>query len=420
MQITILAAGSRGDVQPYIALARGLNAAGHSVTLGAPANFAAFVQQHGINFAPLRADYYQLMDSKEGHDLKSGNPLRVMQQMKTVIFPLMRRLLDDSYMVSHGADLLIYHPKLFGTPHIAEKLNIPACIAMPVPVMTPTSEFPAPGVLTRSLGPTINRASYGAMNLALRPFNGMIAEWRRDVLRLPAQSSAVKGQTLRGEPIPILYGFSSHVLPRPHDWPEWAHVTGYWFLDSEHTWQPPAALLEFLADDPPPVYVGFGSMVAENAEQVTQTVIDAIRQSGQRAILASGWGGLRDIALPPSIYQLTEAPHDWLFPRMAAVVHHGGAGTVAAGLRAGKPTVVVSFLADQPFWGQVVQRLGVGPQPLAIKTLRADALAGAIRLAAEDRTMRDRAQAVGERIRAEDGVANAVAVVHGLLKTSVH
>jgi sterol 3beta-glucosyltransferase len=168
----------------------------------------------------------------------------------------------------------------------------------------------------------------------------------------------------------MLYAYSSQVLPVPADYPPHVHVTGYWFLDQINQWQPPSDLVGFLEAGTPPVYVGFGSMSGTKAQEHANIVLEALAQTGQRGLLASGWGGLKATDLPGNIFMLEQAPHEWLFPQVSAVVHHGGAGTTAAGLRAGKPTVIVPLIADQPFWGNVIYRLGVGPQPIPQKSLR--------------------------------------------------
>jgi sterol 3beta-glucosyltransferase len=209
--------------------------------------------------------------------------------------------------------------------------------------------------------------------------------------------------------VPLLYGFSPHVVPRPADWPPNHHVTGYWFLDPDDGWQPPADLAAFLAAGPPPVYIGFGSMANRDPAEAAQIMLDALAQSGQRGVIASGWGGLTPSDLPDRVHMLSSIPHSWLFPRMAAVVHHGGAGTTAAGLRAGVPSIIVPFFGDQPFWGRRVAELGVGPVPIPRRKLTASALADAITRAVTDPAMRARAAALGEQIRAEDGIAAAAA-----------
>lgn len=226
----------------------------------------------------------------------------------------------------------------------------------------------------------------------------------RDYFRLNAPST------------PIVYGYSRHVAPVPPDWGDWLYVTGYWFLDADDSWRPPADLVAFLDDGPPPVYVGFGSMVDQEAEAVTKIVLQALASSGRRAILLGGWSRLGQGKLPESILRVDWAPHSWLFPRMAAVVHHGGAGTTAAGLRAGVPDVIVPYFADQPFWAGRVRALGVGPEPIPRQKLTAERLAEAIESASMDEEMGRRARELGRKIQAEDGVATAVPLIERLLR----
>jgi sterol 3beta-glucosyltransferase len=200
-------------------------------------------------------------------------------------------------------------------------------------------------------------------------------------------------------------------VPRPADWPATVAVTGYWFLDEGADWQPPRALVDFLEAGPPPVFVGFGSMAGRDPDRLGRAVLAALARAGQRGVVVTGWGGLRVDDPPPGVFVAEAVPYDWLLPRVAAVVHHGGAGTIAAGLRAGKPTVVCPFVADQPFWGARVHALGAGPAPIPQRRLSAEALAGAIRVAVGDDGMRERAAALGAAIRGEDGVAAAVALL---------
>jgi sterol 3beta-glucosyltransferase len=211
--------------------------------------------------------------------------------------------------------------------------------------------------------------------------------------------------------MPVLYGYSQHVLPRPHDWAARYEVTGYWLLDAAGGWEPPAELVQFLEAGPPPVYIGFGSMGSKDPAAAGRLAIEALARSGQRGILAAGWGGMQATELPATVHLISSVPHSWLFPRMAAVVHHGGAGTTAAGLRAGVPSVLVPFMGDQPFWGRRVATLGVGPTPIPRKRLTAERLATAIGEAVSNAAMRQRASDLGQVLRAEDGIGRAVEII---------
>jgi len=210
---------------------------------------------------------------------------------------------------------------------------------------------------------------------------------------------------------PTLYGFSPSVLPAPSDWPLNHHVTGYWFLDESPRWQPPPALISFLESGPPPVYVGFGSMDTQDPARMTSLAVNALTISGQRGVLASGWGGLHTKSLPDTIFPFDEIPHSWLFPKMAALVHHGGMGTTAAGLRAGIPSVILPLGGDQPFWADRVQRLGVGIHSAGYFKITAERLAADITRVVSDSILRDNAIALGEKIRVEHGVEYAVKLI---------
>ncbi len=234
---------------------------------------------------------------------------------------------------------------------------------------------------------------------------------RRDLLGLPAAP-------LRGpfnadclQQTPVLYGYSPAVFPKPPDWDADTHVTGYWFLDPAEDWSPPAALIEFLQAGPLPVYVGFGSMSSRRPEQTADLVLQALAQARQRAIILAGWGGLQMAELPDSVLMVDSVPFSWLFPRVAAVIHHGGAGTTSAGLRAGVPSIVVPFFGDQPFWGRRVAELGVGPAPIPRRRLTAERLTGALQQAVTDQAMRQRAADLGATLQAEDGVGCAVEII---------
>jgi UDP:flavonoid glycosyltransferase YjiC (YdhE family) len=234
---------------------------------------------------------------------------------------------------------------------------------------------------------------------------------RRQVLQMAPAPFWGPFASLQRQEQPILYGYSPQVLPPPTDWDGFIHVTGYWFLEPPAGWEPPRDLVDFLQAGPPPVYIGFGSMVNSRPEETTALVVQALARAGQRGVLSAGWGGLQKGDLSETVFMVGSIPFSWLFPRMAAVVHHGGAGTTSIGLWAGVPAVVTPFMGDQPFWGQRVYALGVGPQPIPRRRLTVDRLAESIRIAVSDTAMRRRAAALGESIRAENGIARAVAII---------
>jgi sterol 3beta-glucosyltransferase len=209
-------------------------------------------------------------------------------------------------------------------------------------------------------------------------------------------------------------GFSQHVVPRPPDWNKYIHITGYWFPENKH-WQPPDDLSAFIEAGKPPVFIGFGSMPIKNPQQTTTTILDALKQSGQRGILHMGWGGLGNQSLPDHVFKIEYASYEWLFPRMAMVIHHGGSGTTAFGLRSGVPSCVVSFVFDQHYWGERIAGLGVGPKPIRYKELTAQRLLEAIRLGVGNPQIKRKAFELGQRIRAEKGIENALNVFEKML-----
>jgi sterol 3beta-glucosyltransferase len=417
LKITVFAAGSQGDIQPCVALSKGLGQAGYQVRLAAPENFAAFVQNHGVGFYPLRGDVQQIMANdtvRQFMETGGANPLKSIRVMRSLAAPVVMSMAQDAYAACAGADALICLGVFssFGYS-IAENLHIPMIHVEPAPLL-PTRAFAAPSwPIQRDLGGLHNYLSGLAMLqvvwLWYRPF---LSEFRK-YLGLSPYTAARFFRTLRSTP--MLSAYSPSIIPHPPDWPDSVHVSGYLFLDSQAGWQPPPELVAFLEAGDPPVYIGFGSMAGRNPQAMARIVAQALAESGQRGLLLTGWGGLQAELVPENVFVLESAPHSWLFPRMAAVVHHGGAGTTAEGLRAGIPAVVVPFAFDQPFWGARLHALGLGPGPIPLKKLTAGRLANAIRIAVTDKEMRDRAQSTGAAVRSQDGIGSAVKIIREYL-----
>ena len=415
MRITLLAVGSRGDVQPYIALGAGLRAAGHQVRLATHALFAPLVEPYGIELFPTGGDPRALLDGEVAHKMLDAgeNPLGFLRNFARLLEPWIRRLFDDSLRACAGADAVICSGvALLAGYDLADNAGSPACAALLQPT-SPTRAFASP-FFPDAPGWLPERGAYNL--LTHRAFTGLLIACFGPVIRRVRRESGLppirRHDQLAGQR-PLLYGFSPSVIASPPDWPPHIHVTGYWFLDHPADWQPPEALRAFLAAGPPPVYIGFGSMRNRRPEEMTALAVEALTLAGQRGILSTGWGGLQSEQLPETILSIESVPHDWLFPRMAAVVHHGGAGTTAAGLRAGVPSILVPFFADQPFWARHVHQLGVGPHPIPRAHLTAAPLAAAITTAVTDQDMRQRAAALGAQIQAENGVGEAVKVLEG-------
>jgi sterol 3beta-glucosyltransferase len=413
MRITIFAAGSRGDIEPCLVFGQGLKNAGVAVRLAAPANFAAPAHAHGLSFYSLGADVQQLMASDTGREFMqhgSANPLAAIRAMRLLLEPVALQMAEAALAACGDADALIalaVFAPIAAT--IATLRRIPLILIEPTPLL-PTGDFPAPGwPLQQDLGALHNRLSGVAMLQFIwqwyRPF---INSFRRHN-GLPDFTGADFYHTLTSNP--LLGAYSTAVIPRPADWPDGAHITGYWFPAPETTWRPPAGLEAFLSNGPPPVSIGFGSMAGRHPARLAAIAIEALARSGRRGVLLTGWGGMQALDVPDTIRVIDHAPYWWLFPRMAAVVHHGGAGTTSEGLRAGVPSIIVPFLVDQPFWGRRVAALGVGPPPIPHARLTAQNLARAITTAVNDDGMRHRAAALSETLRCEDGVVVAVGLV---------
>jgi sterol 3beta-glucosyltransferase len=414
MNIVIFALGSQGDVQPYIALGVGLQRAGHTVRVATHENYERAVVAHNLEFHAMHGDVQALVESEEMRRLlERGNFLEISRRTTVESQRASVQWAKDGLAACRDAELLVAGVGgLFLALALAEKLELPLLRAFVFP-FTPTTAFPG-ALFPKSLGKfggAVNRLSHEALRQIMwQGSRGGDALARQGVLGLKPAPFFGPYASKRLNQFPALYGFSPSVIAPPPDWAE-ARVTGYWFLDAASDWTPPPALEAFLNAGAPPVFVGFGSMGSRDPEKTAALVLESLMRTGQRAILQSGWGGLRAENLPDNVHITGSVPHTWLFPRVAAVVHHGGAGTTAAGLRAGVPSIIVPFFGDQPFWGERVSDLGVGPAPIARKQLTADNLARAIQTAVSDSRMREKAAALGAKIRLEDGIGNAARII---------
>jgi sterol 3beta-glucosyltransferase len=404
MRIVLVCNDTRGGVQPYVALARGLRAAGHDVRAVAPAALAPMFEGVGVPVQALSGDVQAAVRASGGAAERGAlaSLIYAARQLPAVMESWMRETLEGC----EGAALIAGGIGGMGTGvAVAEALGVPFVEAHLQPLGQPTDAYPAVLApwLPRALGSGVRRASHRVSEAVLwGSMAAPVARARRTVLGQRRAPRAHLGQ-------PVLYGFSPAVVQVPDEGPRRRHTTGYWTLPPADDWTPPADLAAFLAADGPPVVsVGFGSMVGADPALLAELVRGAARDAGVRVVLLAGWGGLETGRSDDAVFAIEAVPHEWLFARVAATVHHGGAGTTGAALRAGVPTVVVPFTMDQPFWGARVAELGVGPAPIPRRRLTRAGLAVALRVAVTDRAMRARAAALGERLRAEDGVGEAV------------
>jgi sterol 3beta-glucosyltransferase len=422
MRIVIATIGTRGDVQPYIALAQGLTRAGHMVVICTHTTFRDFVETHGIGFAPLAGDIRSLLASDAGRRLLAQhNPLAAIRQLQAIAAPLLCQVMADILAATAGADLILASTLGYLNAVTAAQVHdIPLVLAGLQP-FTPTTAFPSPLLAPpHRHWPGVglyNRLTHHASYRLLQLVSARLANRCRRTLtgRAPLRYADVFGDLIAMRR-PVIYGVSEHLLPRPADYGAQIALTGFWFLERDPAWQPPPALADFLAAGAPPVYIGFGSMSDRDPAQMAQIAIAALQRSGRRGILATGWEGLHADALPANILRIDAAPHDWLFPRVAAVVHHGGVGTTAAALRAGVPQIIVPFSADQPLWAELVHQRRVGARPIPRRRLTVTTLAAAITATLDDGALAVRAHQLAAAVQREDGVGKAVAIVRQIEK----
>ncbi len=423
-RIAIVAIGSWGDVGPLITLGAGLAGAGYEVVLVTHAAYADDAGRVGLDFAPLSGDPVAIPEDERGRQwLESGgNGLRFALHLVRIARPLQRAVLDEAYAACRSCAAVLHTPFASFATHVAERLKLPSIVVGQQPVTRTGAwrAFLVPDGLP--LGRASNRLSYRLMEQAMwQPYRSGFQRWRRDAGMPDAGPFGPAARLYTGR-VPVVYGFSSLVVPRPADWPAWHHAAGYWPAPARGAWnRDDDRVAAFLEDGPPPVFVGFGSMTSRNPERVLARVMEALRVVGRRGLLTGAGNTAR--ALPPRMQArdmlIAEGfSHTRALPKVAAAVHHGGAGTVATSLMAGVPTVVVPFFADQFFWGRRVAALGAGPEPLPMARLDAPGLAGRLRAVLASPSMRERAAGLGARLRAENGVAAAVELIDRHLATA--
>ncbi|RMD39290.1 hypothetical protein DV735_g5844, partial [Chaetothyriales sp. CBS 134920] len=416
LRITCLTIGSRGDVQPYIALCKALIVEGHKPRIATHREFQPWIEKHGIEFKPVEGNPAELMRICVENGMFTYNFLR---EASSKFRGWIDELLSSAWDACQDTDLLIESPSAMAGIHIAEALQIPYVRAFGMP-WTRTRAYPhAFAVPDHKIGGAYNYYSYVMFdNIFWKGISGQVNRWRKKDLGLRSTSL----DKMQPNKVPFLYNFSPTVVVPPLDYSDWVRVTGYWFLDEGRgDWKPPKELTDFIekarADKKKLVYIGFGSIVVANPASLTKTVVESVLKADVRCILSKGWSDRLgdpnaakvEVPLPPEIYQILSAPHDWLFTQIDAAVHHGGAGTTGASLRAGLPTIVRPFFGDQYFWGTRIEDLGVG---ICLKKVNVSLLARALWEAVHSERMIVKARQLGEEIRKENGVDTAIQCIY--------
>ncbi|MGP4045888.1 glycosyltransferase [Streptomyces sp. 2A115] len=407
-----MTAGSRGDAAPYTGLGHGLARGGHEVTVVTHACFEPLVAAAGVGFHPLPVDPRAELESVRGLALHRsvtgvGKLARVVEMARSLV----GRMADDLVAAAGNADVLLLSSSLGPLGHaIAEGHALPS-MGVYLQPLAPTGEFAPPVIGTRSLGPAGNRLAGRAVNVAVERIFADTTRALRARLGLPPLGSRAARRARERRNWPVQHGFSPLVVPRPRDWRPGLGIAGYWWpYDNEP--QLPCGLADFLDAGPPPVFFGLGSATVPDPERLSGEVVRALRAAGVRGVVQRGWAGLH--AAGDDMFTVDEVPHSALFPRMAAVVHHAGAGTTAATLRAGVPSVPVPIQFDEAFWAARLVSLEVAPGVVPLRRLTADALGSAVARGVTDPAYARRAKVLAGRLREEDGVGPVLGAVNRL------
>ncbi|KAG9562709.1 UDP-Glycosyltransferase/glycogen phosphorylase, partial [Aureobasidium melanogenum] len=422
LNILIQIVGSRGDVQPFIALGTELQKFGHRVRLATHGIFREFVTTSGLEFYPIGGNPNELM----AYMVKNPGLIPSMKTMQageiTKKRTMIREMLEGcwrSCITSDGstgapfvADAIIANPPSFAHIHCAQALCIPVHLVFTMP-WTATKSFPHPlaDIKDNKAEPSmVNRLSYAMVEwMTWQGLADVVNDWREtiDLEPVPTTEGPFLAYTQK---IPTTYCWSAALVPKPQDWGQHIDVCGFFFRDMPD-YKPPRDLQDFLDAGPTPIYIGFGSIVLEYPEKVSMIISEAVNNTGVRCILSKGWAGLSNIHMSPNIFELGDCPHEWLFRHVSAVIHHGGAGTAACGLKNGLPTLVCPFFGDQPFWGEMINAAGAGPRPIHHKSLTAENLGEAINFLTTPEA-RHFARQIAQSMSAENGVKTAVQSFH--------
>ncbi|MFD8863995.1 glycosyltransferase [Streptomyces sp. NPDC059590] len=423
MKALVYCHGSRGDVEPYLALAYALNQAGHTAVLAAPAVFAPFAAAYGVEFAPLddwavtlwrRPEIRQLRWTSDQRTPETEAKRAAIRKEATDRYPvLLRDMWEAAAGHADGLDVIIHsQASREQIAQIAERLGVPNVLAVLYPNFVVSRDYPAFGRISEVFSDREDLRGTDPRTYISPELIGMIAHWRTETLGLPPREGFLDFRhRADGSPTPVLHIFSPQVLAPAADWPDWVHTHGFWHLPPAPGWQPPGDLVRFLGAGDTPLFIGYGSTLSPDPRANARTVLSALRETGHRAVVVEGWGGIEVTDAPDQVMVVKDVPYAWLLPRVRAAVHAGGPGTYNAALLAGVPQVICALETSQRMWGDHLHRLGVAPAPMMQRELTAEGLAAAVREAVTDPRITAAAARMGEALRAEDGPGAAVKVL---------
>lgn len=404
MKIAISTIGTRGDVQPYAILGQALASRGHEVTLSTAKNFKSLVESYGINFHPINVDYQEILNSEEGKKILKANLFAIQRNLDKLIFPLIENSLNECYQLAQTSDLFIYRPKTLADVFTGQ-LQTKAVRAAVVPAMEETAAFLNPILSGFWLPGFMNKWSYKWVNL------------RYTVLRKPINQFCLQNGLQEHKPqikynIPSIYGISEHFLERPKDWSKAHQLTGFWF--SNNKTELPEDIIDFLNDGEPPILITFGSMPIK--KEIAGMIIQTASEINERFLIAACWSdwNIPEIKLFGNIKIISSVPFEALLPKVKAIMHHGGIGTTAECLKAGKPMFVCPVLypvGDQYFWGDLAYKKGLAVKPVPISRLNPSIFKERISQLTSNKFIKHNCEIMAEKLASENGVENAVRLI---------